>query len=90
MTYLSAREISRYIDSYGKSNDFVADCINAVDAETAWPSIIDAIVLQYGPGVVSDAAENAEWMIGSPWKASGDNMLESAVLPDGVTRDGVV
>lgn len=86
-TYLSAREIDRYLGSYVRSNDFVADCIAAVDLE-AWPLIIEAIVLQYGAQVVSDAAEATDWMIGSPWKKSGANGLESDVLPDGFGIDG--
>ena len=71
MTYLSAAEIDRYLDSYARSNDFVRDCISAVNVSDAWPRILDAIVLQYGEEVLADAADAPEWMIGTPWKANG-------------------
>ena len=79
MTYLSAAEIERYAESYTRSNDFVRDCINAVDLH-AWPGILDSIVLQYGAEVMADATDSPEWMIGSPWKANGTHSLSADVI----------
>ena len=80
MAYLSAAEIDRYLDSYARSNDFVRDCISAVNVSDAWPRILDAIVLQYGEEVLADAADAPEWMIGTPWKANGEHGLSADVI----------
>jgi hypothetical protein len=80
MTYLSAAEIAHYLDSYAKSNDFVADCINAVNVADAWPGILDSIVLQYGASVLADAEASPEFFIGRPWKANGTHRLSADVL----------
>tara|TARA_R110000868_G_scaffold76341_4_gene219619 strand:- start:3808 stop:4101 length:294 start_codon:yes stop_codon:yes gene_type:complete len=73
-------EIDRYLDSYARSNDFVRDCISAVHVSDAWPGILDSIVLQYGADVLADAADDPEWMIGSPWKANGEHGLSADVI----------
>ena len=80
MTYISAEEIERYVDSYARSNDFVRDCISAVNVSDAWPGILDAIVLQYGAEVLADAADAGDWLIGSPWKANGEHDLSADVF----------
>jgi hypothetical protein len=80
VTYLSAAEIAHYLDSYARSNDFVRDCISAVNLIDAWPGILEAIVLQYGAEVMADAADAPEWMIGSPWKANAEHGLSQDVI----------
>jgi hypothetical protein len=80
MTYLSAAELEHYLDSFARSNDFVRDCISAVNLIDAWPGILEAIVLQYGAEVMADAADAPEWMIGSPWKANGEHGLSQDVI----------
>jgi hypothetical protein len=80
VTYISAAEIAHYLDSYARSNDFVRDCISAVNLIDAWPGILEAICLQYGAEVMADAEASPEFFIGRPWKANGTHSLSQDVI----------
>jgi hypothetical protein len=80
VTRLSQSELEHYLASYARSNDFVRDCISAVNLIDAWPGILEAIVLQYGAEVMADAEASLDFFIGRPWKANGEHGLSQDVI----------